>query len=128
MCQSREKSAAILDCVEIPPDNARYEPLLRSALLSSSLVIKALLMKISVRYFARIREALGPGEDLHFEEDGPVNVGALLDWLARQSPRHDVALKQEKAIRAACDHVMCGFNEALHDGVEVAFFPPVTGG
>lgn len=85
-------------------------------------------MKISVRYFAAIREALGPGEDLHFEEDGPVDVRTLLDWLARQSPSHDLALKKEKSVRTACDHVMCGLDEALHDGVEVAFFPPVTGG
>ncbi|HIV72771.1 MAG TPA: MoaD/ThiS family protein [Candidatus Aquabacterium excrementipullorum] len=85
-------------------------------------------MKINVRYFARIREALGPGEDLSFDADGPATVGALRDWLADRSPRHQAALNGDRAVRAACNQVMCDDDEALHDGAEVAFFPPVTGG
>ncbi len=87
-----------------------------------------MIMKISVRYFAKVREALGPGEDLSFEADGPATVGALRDWLAARSPRHGAALSHEQAVRTACDQVMCGADEALYDGAEVAFFPPVTGG
>jgi len=85
-------------------------------------------MKITVRYFARIREALGPGEDLSFDTDGPATVGALRDWLAARSPQHQTALHGDRAVRAACDQVMCDDDEALRGGAEVAFFPPVTGG
>ena len=85
-------------------------------------------MKITVRYFARIREALGPGEDLSLPADGPATVGALRDWLAVQSPRHEAALNGDHAVRAALNQAMCGDDEALQEGAEVAFFPPVTGG
>lgn len=85
-------------------------------------------MKITVRYFARIREALGPGETLSFEAEAPATVGALRDWLAARSPRHQDALQGDRAVRFACDQLMCDEDEALHDGAEVAFFPPVTGG
>ena len=85
-------------------------------------------MKITVRYFAKVREALGPGEDLSFEDDAPLTVGALRDWLATRSPRHESVLHGDHAVRAACNQVMCGDDEVLHEGAEVAFFPPVTGG
>ncbi len=85
-------------------------------------------MKISVRYFASLREALGPGEDVHIEAAAPETVGELLAWLATQSTLHDATLKQGQAIRAASGQVMCTFDEPLRDGDEIAFFPPVTGG
>jgi len=88
-------------------------------------------MKIAVRYFARVREALGPGEDLSFEPgqpDTPATVGALRQWLAGRSPAHAQALSHERPLRAACDQSMCGEDEPLTDGAEVAFLPPVTGG
>lgn len=88
-------------------------------------------MKIAVRYFARVREALGPGEDLCFHADepgAPATVGALRQWLVERSPAHAHALAHDRALRAACNHAMCEDDQPLSDGAEVAFFPPVTGG
>ena len=86
-------------------------------------------MKIAVRYFARVREALGAGEELHFEAGlAPATVGALHDWLAARSPAHAKALGHGQGLRAACNQQMCDDRQALADGDEVAFFPPVTGG
>lgn len=88
-------------------------------------------MKIAVRYFARVREALGPGEDLSFDADQPgtpTSVGALRLWLVARSPAHAQALAHDRALRAACNLAMCDEDEPLSDGDEVAFFPPVTGG
>lgn len=88
-------------------------------------------MKITVRYFARVREALGGSEELVFEEGDPArpaSVGALRQWLRARSPAHAQALAADQALRMACDQQMCGPDEALSDGAEVAFFPPVTGG
>ncbi|RZL09402.1 MAG: MoaD/ThiS family protein [Rubrivivax sp.] len=88
-------------------------------------------MKITVRYFARVREALGPGEELDFEAgepDAPATVGALRQWLAGRSALHAHALAEDRALRAACNLAMCDDDEPLSDGAEVAFFPPVTGG
>jgi len=86
-------------------------------------------MKISVRYFARVREKLGAGQELHFDAaTAPTSVGALREWLCAQSPAHAEALAPSQGLRAALDQAMSSPDDALHDGAEVAFFPPVTGG
>jgi molybdopterin synthase sulfur carrier subunit len=86
-------------------------------------------MKISVRYFARVREKLGAGQELQFDAaSAPVSVGALREWLCAQSLQHAEALAPEQGLRAALDQAMCSPDDPLHDGAEVAFFPPVTGG
>ena len=83
-------------------------------------------MSVRVRYFASIREALGPGEDVPL--DGASTVGALRDRLAASSPAHATALARGRAVRTALDQVLCDDAAPLADGAEVAFFPPVTGG
>lgn len=83
-------------------------------------------MKVQVRYFASIREALGVGELVEMPPGS--SVGALRDHLIAASPRHSEALARGRALRAALDQAMCDESTALSDGAEVAFFPPVTGG
>lgn len=88
-------------------------------------------MKITVRYFARVRERLGPSQDLQWAADdanAPATVGQLRQWLAAQSEQHAQALAPDQGLRAACNQVMCQQDHRLTDGAEVAFFPPVTGG
>ncbi len=88
-------------------------------------------MHIAVRYFARVREALGSGQSVSFSPDdaqAPSTVGELRLWLAAQSAGHAEALAPAQGLRAACNQTMCGPDQPLSDGAEVAFFPPVTGG
>lgn len=86
-------------------------------------------MKIQIRYFASVREKLGAGETLDLEgSDAPKTVGQLQDWLARTSEKHELALAETRGLRTAIDQALCSADEPLHDGAEVAFFPPVTGG
>ncbi len=82
-------------------------------------------MKISVRYFASVREALGPGEALDTQA---ATLGALRDELIARGGVHAQALARGKAVRLALDQVMADESAALREGAEVAFFPPVTGG
>ncbi len=82
-------------------------------------------MKVQVRYFASIREALGPGEVL---ETQSATLGALRDELIARGGPHRESLARGRALRMALDQVMADESSALHDGAEVAFFPPVTGG
>lgn len=83
-------------------------------------------MKVQVRYFASIREALGAGETMELDEGA--TVGALRDRLIARGPAHAQALARGRALRCALDQAMCDESAALRDGAEVAFFPPVTGG
>lgn len=83
-------------------------------------------MKVQVRYFASLREALGPGETV--EIAAPATLGALRDALLARGGRHAEALARTRAVRCALNQVMADESTAVPDGAEVAFFPPVTGG
>ena len=82
-------------------------------------------MKLRIRYFASLREALGPGEAL---ETRAATLGALRDEMIARGGTHAEALARGKALRMALDQVMADESVALREGAEVAFFPPVTGG
>jgi molybdopterin synthase sulfur carrier subunit len=83
-------------------------------------------MKVQVRYFASLREALGGPQWLDMPAGS--TVGALRDALTVSSPRHAEVLARGRAVRCALNQQMCDEAAALADGAEVAFFPPVTGG
>ena len=83
-------------------------------------------MAIRVRYFASLREALGPGEEV--DASVAATLGALRDALIARGGRHVEVLARGRAIRCAVGQMMADEDAALADGAEVAFFPPVTGG
>lgn len=83
-------------------------------------------MNVQVRYFAAIRELLGPGETL--AAPSGATAGQLRDALILRSPAHAQALARGRAVRVAVDQMLCDESTILRDGAEVAFFPPVTGG
>ena len=83
-------------------------------------------MKVQVRYFASLREALGDGEEIEVTDGG--DVDALRHGLVARGGRHAEMLAAGRAVRCALDRVMSDGTAPLRDGAEVAFFPPVTGG
>ena len=83
-------------------------------------------MKVSIKYFASIREAIGQGSELR--ETSAMTLAALRDELLAASPVHAASLARGKAVRMAINQVMSDESAALSEGCEVAFFPPVTGG
>lgn len=83
-------------------------------------------MKVQIRYFASIREALGIGAESVDTQAG--TVGGLRDELIARGGAHAEALARGKAVRVALDQDMVDEQAALREGAEVAFFPPVTGG
>lgn len=83
-------------------------------------------MKVVVRYFASLREALGAAETVD-ATDGST-IAQLRDALIARGGAHAEALARTRAVRTALDQVLCAETAALRDGAEVAFFPPVTGG
>jgi sulfur-carrier protein len=84
------------------------------------------MLKINVLYFASIQEKLGPGEVLNLPW-GTVIADARSHLIASSRP-HAEALGQTQLIRCALNQVLCDETALLHDGAELAFFPPVTGG
>ena len=84
------------------------------------------MKQVTVRYFAAIREALGVGSER--VATGAPTLAALRDELIARGGVHAQALARDKAVRLALDQTMTDESATLHDGAEVAFFPPVTGG
>lgn len=83
-------------------------------------------MKIRVRYFASLREALGAGESIELPAGATVAVAR--DALITRDAAHAAALARGRALRCALDQTLCEESATLADGAELAFFPPVTGG
>ena len=83
-------------------------------------------MRVTVKYFASIREAIGvSGEAV---ATTALTLAALRDELIAQGGARADSLARGRAVRMAVDQVMSDESAALLDGAEVAFFPPVTGG
>ena len=83
-------------------------------------------MKVSIRYFASVREVLGAGETLDVPPGA--SVGAVRDALIGRDAAHAAVLGRNRAVRCALDQVLCEESVVVPEGAEIGFFPPVTGG
>lgn len=81
---------------------------------------------IRVRFFARVREALGTDE-LAFSPADVADLDALQERLQQRGEPWRSVLDEPNLLRAVNHEVVHG-NRALAEGDEVAFYPPVTGG
>lgn len=79
-------------------------------------------MRITVRYFALLRDARGLACE---EVDGDFGSAAAL-WSALDERHHLGA--EPGDLRVAVNRVYVPFAAPLRDGDEVAFIPPVSGG
>jgi molybdopterin synthase sulfur carrier subunit len=83
-------------------------------------------MKIRVRYFASIREAIGRADEV---VDTPaLTLAELRSELLARGDAYALGLARGRALRMALNQVMASDHALLTEGAEVAFFPPVTGG
>ncbi len=81
-------------------------------------------MRVSVRYFAGMREALGRAEEAR-EIAPETTAGALFDEVAGEHPRL-AGMKRATMLMVNQEYV--GTDHPLVEGDEVAFIPPVSGG
>ncbi len=85
-------------------------------------------MKVTVLYFASLREQLGVAREDVELPDGVHTAGALREHLAGRGGAWQSALAGPKLLRMAVNQDMAKPAAAIRAGDEVAFFPPVTGG
>lgn len=85
-------------------------------------------MRIQLRFFASVREALGISQETLDLPDDVRTVGAVRAHLRERGGVWAETLGEGRALRMACNQQMTGPEATLSEGCEVAFFPPVTGG
>jgi molybdopterin converting factor subunit 1 len=83
-------------------------------------------MKLHLLYFARLRERFGLAEET---VDFPgTTVAEVVAALAARGGAWAEELGGSRPFRVALDQGVVALDATLHDGAEVAIFPPVTGG
>lgn len=85
-------------------------------------------MKLELRFFASLREALGTSQEALEIPEEVKTVSQLRTHLIARGGVWAEALAEGKPLRCALNQTMVNASTALKDGAEVAFFPPVTGG
>ncbi|MGV3626105.1 MAG: molybdopterin converting factor subunit 1 [Betaproteobacteria bacterium] len=83
---------------------------------------------ITLLYFARLREALGTGQEQLALPAGVKTLTALRAHLALRGGAWAKEMAAERNLRAAVNQTVAAADAPVADGDEVAFFPPVTGG
>jgi sulfur-carrier protein len=83
---------------------------------------------VKLLYFARFRQIIGKsGETLELPPE-VITVSSLIDYLADRDAACAAAFADRKIIRAAINQNHVSLDASLEGAVEVALFPPVTGG
>jgi sulfur-carrier protein len=84
-------------------------------------------MRFTVLYLARLREALGRGNE-QIDLPDASTVANLVGSLRDRGGPWAIELAAGRAVRVAVNQEMADLAATLRDGDEVALFPPVTGG
>ncbi len=83
---------------------------------------------ITLLYFARLREALGTGQEQLTLPAGITTLATLRAHLAKRGDAWAKEMAAGRNLRAAVNQTVAAADAPVADGDEVAFFPPVTGG
>jgi molybdopterin converting factor subunit 1 len=81
-------------------------------------------MRVTVRLFARLRDIAGSAE-LARDVDSDATIGSVWRQLAAEYPALG---PYERSISSAVNADYARMDTPLHDGDEIAFLPPVSGG
>ena len=85
-------------------------------------------MRLTVLYFAWVRERIGQAEEVVTVPAEVATVADLVGWLAARGGGYAEAMAAPERLRAAVDQNFAGLDASLAGAREVAIFPPVTGG
>ena len=85
-------------------------------------------MKVRLRYFASVREALGVSEEWVDVPEEVRTIGDLRRYLMKRGEPWSDVLEKKNGLRMACQLKMADLDTILTEDCEVAFSPPVTGG
>ena len=83
--------------------------------------------KVKLKYFSRIREAIGkPSELLEIKSN---NLLDLIEELASMGEQYSLLKGRDFVVYSAVDqNMVTDLKTSIEGATEIAFFPPMTGG
>ena len=81
---------------------------------------------ITVKYFASLK-AIAEKEEEQIEVQSSISMDQLSDIISKTSPKMGDIIRNNK-IMISVNQEMADANTVIHDGDEVAFLPPFSGG
>ena len=81
---------------------------------------------ITLKYFASLRDIAEKEED-SLDIENPITIDQLSDIISKATPKMG-AIIREKKVMISVNEEMASADTIIHDGDEVAFLPPFSGG
>ena len=83
---------------------------------------------VRLLYFAWVRERIGKDGEAVDPPADVMDVAGLIAWLAERGGGYAEAFAEPERLRAAVDQLFAPLDTPISGAVEIALFPPVTGG
>ena len=81
---------------------------------------------ITLKYFASLKSIAEKEED-HFDIENPITLDQLSDIISKTTPKMGEMIREKKVL-ISVNQEMASVDTIIHDGDEVAFLPPFSGG
>ena len=81
---------------------------------------------ITLKYFASLKSIAEKEED-HLDIENPITIDQLSDIIAKTVPKMGEMIREKKVL-LTINQEMASVDTIIHDGDEVAFLPPFSGG
>ena len=81
---------------------------------------------ITIKYFASLRDIAEKEED-SLDIENPITIDQLSDIISKTAPKMGEIIR-EKKVMISVNQEMASADTIIHDGDEVAFLPPFSGG
>lgn len=83
---------------------------------------------LDILYFAWVREAIGKDGDTIDHPGADSTVASVIEQLKARGEGYAVAFADPARLRAALDQAFVPLDARIEQAMELALFPPVTGG
>ena len=81
---------------------------------------------ITLKYFASLKSIAEKEED-HLDIENPITIDQLSDIIAKTVPKMGEMIREKKVL-ITINQEMASVDTIIHDGDEIAFLPPFSGG
>jgi sulfur-carrier protein len=81
---------------------------------------------ITIKYFASLKSIAEKEED-SLDIESPISIDQLSDIISKTAPKMGAVIR-EKKVMISVNQEMASTDTIIHDGDEVAFLPPFSGG